>query len=216
MFGKLTPPILNMGGLYQFEKAKHISAPGFIEELINAGSETPDAPLAPDVVDQLIALIAHCLGDGSGSRKRAARVLKKAPDLVAFALREFLEDPLSSSSTGSAAETAPSAELPSVLDMRAAWLASGGEPATFDGLKLWEHSRILRQQEKRQRATLADAAIAARVAKSKDEHFKRFVSEMLGDGRAKTPRDWVQHLFNATAHLPKVTQEELSLMKGRA
>lgn len=208
--------MIDMGGLYQFERVTRISAPGFIEQLVHTGSESPDTPLAPDVVEKLTVLMACCFGCARASRKRAVRLLKRSPDLVAQALREFLEDPLPTHSSDSPSDDAPAAELPSVLDMRAAWLASGGEPYVFDGLKLWEHSRILRQQEKRQRAALADAAVAARVAGSKEDHFKRFVSEMLGDGRAKTPREWVQHLFNATAHLPKVTQEELSLMKGRA
>jgi hypothetical protein len=208
--------MIDMGGLCRFEIATRVSAPGFIEQLVRAGSESPDAPLASDVVEQLTVLIACCFGGARASRKRAVWLLKRSPDLVALALREFLEDPLPDQSSDLPSDDALAAELPSVLDMRAAWMASGGAPGVFDGLKLWEHSRILRQQEKRQRAALADAAIAARVAQAKEDHFRRFVSEMLGDGRAKAPREWVQHLFNATAHLPKVTQEELSLMKGRA
>lgn len=216
MFAKCMPPVVNMGGLYQFEKAVGVSAPEFIERLVGVGSENPDAALAPDVVENLTLLIAFCF-DGAGvSKKSAVRLLKRSPDLVALALRGFLEDPLPLPVGASPTDAAASAELPSVLDMRAAWLAGGAAPDVFDALTLWEHSRILRQQEKRQRAALADAAVAARVAQSKDDQFRRFISEMHGTARAKTHREWVQHLFNATAHLPKVTQEQLSLMKGQA
>lgn len=220
VFKKCAPPIIDMGGLACFETACRIPAPTFIEQLIQAGTEHPKDPLGPDVVSRLVDLIAHCLGDCRASRRRAVRLVKKSPDLVALALRGFLEDPLpvQQSQRKSKVKSAQSdvADLPSVLDMRAAWLAAGGDLAVFERLTLWEHTRILQQQEHRQRVALADAAVAARVAQAKDDKFRKFVAEMQGTGRAMTPRDWVQHLFKATAHLPKVTQQELSMMKGRA
>lgn len=216
LFRKLSPPVIDMGGLYAFEIATGIPAPSFIEQLVDAGSQDPDAPLTPDLVETLTDLLAHCFGGAGTSRKQAQKVLKRSPEMVASALRLFLEDPFPMDSGDASADGAPAAELPSVLDMRAAWLDHGGEPSVFDGLRLWEHSRVLRHREKRLRAALVDAAVAARVAQSKDDQFKRFVSEMVGGGRAKTPREWAEHIFKATGHLPMVTQEELSLMKGRA
>ncbi len=216
VFRVISPPVINMGALCRFEKATGVSAPGFIEQLVQIGSENSDAPLAPALVETLTLLISHCFGGAGSSRKQAAKLLIRSPEMVAQALRLFLEDPLPPAVIAPRSAGAAAAELPTVLDMRASWLARGGELGVFDGLTLWEHSRILQHQEKRQRSALVDAAVAARVAQSKSEHFKRFISETLDNGRSKTSREWVQHLFNATAHLPKVTQEELSLMKGRA
>lgn len=209
-------PVIDMAGLTQFEMRCGVSAPGFIEHLVQAGSDQPDVPLGADDVATLSILIACCLPGVPRPQKYAKKLLFRSPDVVAQALRAFLEDPLPTKQTEG--KTTPDQEVapPSVLDMRASWLAGGRDPAVFDQLTLWEHSRILRQLDKQQRSDLVNAAIAARVSKAKDDQFRRFVSETLGDRQGKSPRDWVRHLFNATAHLPKMTQQELAHMKGQA
>lgn len=216
IFNKISPPVITMGGLCLFEISTGVSAPEFIEQLISFGSQNPDAPLAPSMVNSLTTLIHFCYGDPSKSRKRAANLLRKFPELVAQSLGDFLEDPLPPKSSGDRSFESSVAELPTALDMRAAWLANGGDLGVFNGLKLWEHSRVLKEQEKRQKSALVDAAVAARMAQAKEAGFKRFISEMTRGDRANGPREWAQHLFNATAHMPKVTQQELALMKGRA
>jgi hypothetical protein len=216
IFNKISPPVITMGGLCLFEKSTGVSAPAFIEQLVSVGSHDPDAPLASDLVGTLISLIYFCCKDRVLSRKRVANLLRKRPDLIAQSLQDFLEDPLpSKSGEGKAVEGGP-VDLPSALDMRAAWLAGGGTLSVFDGLKLWEHSRALKERQKRQKSALVDAAVAARMAHAKDTDFRKFVSGLLHGGRAKSPRELAQHLFNATAHMPKITQQQLAQMKGQA
>lgn len=209
-------PVIDMAGLARFEKRCGVSAPGFIEHLVQAGTEQPDAPLAAPDVEILAVLIASCLPGEIWALRRAKRLLRRAPARVATALRAFLEDPLPIKQAASEGHVDPDVAPPSVLDMRAAWLAGGRDPAVFDRLTLWEHSRILHHLDKQKRSDLVDAAVAARVSQAKDDQFRRFVSETLGTNRGKTSRDWVRHLFSATAHLPKMTQQELAQMKGQA
>lgn len=216
MLSKKALPVVNMGGLRHFEIACRTSAPAFIEVLIQLGSDHPERPLPAEMLGQLVELLTYCLGGDLTAKRRAIRLVKRQPDLVACALRGFLEDPLPAKRKSSSSGAADPVELPTVLDMRASWIAAGHAPDVFDGLTLWEHGRILQQQEIRQRAALADAAVAARISQAEDQKFRRFMGEMTGGGTAKTPREWAEHLFKATAHLPKLTQQDLASLKGQA
>lgn len=203
-----------LGGLAKFEEASGVSAPGFIEHLVKFGSENPNDPLPPDSLQLLSEMVRHCSGSRWFTRGSPSRLLRRCPEKVAIALRAFLEDPLPQDVALPSKERSGEIDPPSILDMRAAWLADGGDPGEFNRMTLWEHARIVRAQRRNQRAALADAALAARVARAKDEHFRKFIDEMSRGPHARTQRDWAQHLFAASAGLPTFSQEELALMKG--
>lgn len=211
-----TPPVINMGGLIQFEKKLRVSAPVLIDRVVRFGAERPDRPLPDPMLALLAELIAACMGGGRKARRRAQRLLTRYPDRAARALRDFLDDPLPTKVGKPSKGDRLDIELPSVLDMRTAWIAGGGNLYVFDRLTLWEHARLVREQEKLRKAALADAAIAARISQIQPQQFKKFIAELLDDGRAKTARDWAAHMFRSTSHMPKITQEQLAAMKGRA
>lgn len=210
---KPAPPVINMGGLYRFERAHATSGPALIDGIVRAASTNPDAPLPPDMSRLLVDLLAQCLGGTPRARRRAIFLIVRVPYAVSDALRQFLDDPLPAPVTDGGGRAARG-DIPSVLDMRAIWLSDGGDPAIFDSLTLWEHGRILKEREARKRAALADATLAARNAQAKPNDFKRFMKELSTTGKDQRPNAWVQGLFAATAHLPTVTQKDLAGMKG--
>ena len=215
MFKRRAAPVIDMGGLYLFECSEGLSAPSLIEDVLQAAVSHPNEALPQNLTEALARLVSYCLG-GRRSLPRAFLLIDKAPDAVARALRQFLEDPLPQASVGAADGAGGASKMPSVLDMRSAWLASGGGPDIFDRLTLWEHSRILKERQKRQRAALLDAAVSARMGQADNKHFKRFVADLSADLDNRAPNAWVRSLFAASAHLPTVTQQDLASMKGTA
>lgn len=208
-------PVMTLGGLCRFEIAARMNAPALLDRVLRLSAERPDAPIPGADIRALAQLIASCLGGRRRDHRRAWWVLIRRRAAVSEMLRAFLEDPLparAQDKTGAAPMEPPAP----AIAMRAAWIARGADPAVFDGLTLWEHGRVMRDLDQRQRRAMADAAVAARMAEAKPQQFKRFIGEMSADPADRRPHAWVRGLFAATAHLPTMTQQELEQMKGRA
>lgn len=206
---------MTLGGLCRFEIAARVNAPALLDRILRLAADHPDAPIEAADMKALAQLIACCLGDEQRNQRRALWWLIRRRDAVSIMLRAFLEDPFPAPTkeTGGAPGAEP---LAPALAMRAAWIARGADPSVFDSLTLWEHARVIRDVEKRQRRAMADAATAARMADAKPHAFQRFIGEMMTDPADRQPHAWVRNLFSATAHLPTMTQKELAEMKGTA
>jgi len=208
-------PVMTLGGLCQFEIAARVNAPALLDRILRLAADRPDAPIEAADMKALAQLIGVCLGGGRAGQRRGWWLLIRRRDAVSTMLRAFLEDPFPTltKDTGGAPGAEP---LAPALAMRAAWIARGADPSVFDGLSLWEHARVIRDLDKRQRLAMADAALAARMADAKPHAFHRFIGEMSTDPADRQPHAWVRSLFSATAHLPTMTQKELAQMKGTA
>lgn len=201
-----------------FEQKAGISAPAFLDRIVATAESDPDADLASEdlarVIDFLTCCAVACGGDARSAT--VASMLRRAPDLVAQAFREFLIDPIGVNETPAATGATVAVSSVCVCDMYAEWLAAGLAPDVFDRLTLWQHARVMAARRRARSADLTDATVAARMAQAAPKDFSKFIEGLVHGDQPRGLRQSAERLFAATAGLPRISQEELSTLKGTA